>query len=182
MFPRLRFLYAPGLITLYKTGRSIRQCQGRWANHLDPSISRSPFTDDEDRAILSLQADEDTAGRWAELLAPNLPGRTADQLRNRWIQLRTASGKTKKTAGRKATPSPTGEPAGSSVVPSEGPGIQLGAASEKTQMTAEGKANPSPPKEPAGVVASSALAWIERREDGSVKYDYGERYSTKAIK
>ena len=43
---------------------------------------------------------------------------------------------------------------------------------------------PMDPSEVPGVVASTphgALARVERREDGSVKYDYGNRYSKNAI-
>jgi len=154
--------------------RSIRQCQGRWKNSLDPSISRSPFTADEDRAILGLQADEGTAGKWAEL-APSLPGRTGQQLRNRWMQLEAASGKakTKTTTASEKT--------------------KTTAASEKTKTT-EREAKPPSPNEPVRpssvappkvlrVVASTTtpLARVEQREDGSVRYDYGERYSKNAI-
>lgn len=50
---------------------------------IDPSISQSPFTAEEDRAIVRFQANEDKAGKWAEL-AKSLPGRTRKQIRDRW--------------------------------------------------------------------------------------------------
>ena len=57
-------------------------CAYRWRQHLDPSIDRSPFTADEDRTIVRLQADRKTAGGWDDT-AKSLPGRTAKQIRDR---------------------------------------------------------------------------------------------------
>ncbi|EJK70811.1 hypothetical protein THAOC_07802 [Thalassiosira oceanica] len=63
-------------------GRDFRRCEERWMR-IDPSISQSPFTAEEDRAIVRFQANEDKAGKWAEL-AKSLPGRTRKQIRDRW--------------------------------------------------------------------------------------------------
>ena len=67
-------------------GREREGCIKRWTNFLDPSISWSPFTADEDRAIVRFQAGREKwekAGRWTTL-AKILPGRTAKQIENRW--------------------------------------------------------------------------------------------------
>ncbi|EJK48182.1 hypothetical protein THAOC_33045, partial [Thalassiosira oceanica] len=67
-------------------GREAKSCQARWSCSVDPSISRSPFTAEEIRVIVRFQADEEKAGKWAEL-AKVLPGRTAKQVRSRWNSL-----------------------------------------------------------------------------------------------
>ena len=36
-------------------GRLGKQCRERWYNHLDPAIKRGPWTEDEDRRIITLQ-------------------------------------------------------------------------------------------------------------------------------
>lgn len=46
-------------------GRSGKQCRARWHNHLDPSVYRGPWTDEEDRLIVELVAKEGT--QWASI-------------------------------------------------------------------------------------------------------------------
>ncbi|EJK46988.1 hypothetical protein THAOC_34321, partial [Thalassiosira oceanica] len=71
-------------------GREGKCCQARWSCRLDPSISRSPFTAEEVRAIVRFQADEEKAGKWAEL-AKVLPGRTREQIRSQWNSMTSHS-------------------------------------------------------------------------------------------
>lgn len=89
----------PGL-----AGRSARECHDRWTRYLKPGSRKGQWTEEEDaivlRAIFSngsigggvgvTAEDQDMAGnsssftQWADL-APQLPGRTGKQIRDRWV-------------------------------------------------------------------------------------------------
>ena len=63
------YLLSPTHIPL---GRIGKQCRERWHNHLNPSISKAPWTKEEDRVILRSQI-ENTTVSWADI-AKQLPG------------------------------------------------------------------------------------------------------------
>ncbi|OMJ95807.1 hypothetical protein SteCoe_701 [Stentor coeruleus] len=66
-----------------------KHCRERWLNHLDPSLKKSEWTPEEDEVILTNQAK--IGNKWS-IISKLLPGRTENQVKNRWKSiLRKAS-------------------------------------------------------------------------------------------
>ena len=63
------YLLSPTYLPL---GRIGKQCRERWHNHLNPNISKAPWTKEEDRVILRCQINNTTVS-WADI-AKQLPG------------------------------------------------------------------------------------------------------------
>ena len=62
-------------------GRIGKQCRERWHNHINPDIKKDAWTEDEDKYIW--ESVQRIGKRWSTM-AINLPGRTDNQIKNRY--------------------------------------------------------------------------------------------------
>ncbi|KAH0788927.1 Myb-like DNA-binding domain containing protein [Histomonas meleagridis] len=65
-------------------GRIGKQCRERWMNHLNPNISRSAWTLEEDRILYKLH--EQFGNHWSKI-SQFMPSRTDNMIKNRWYSV-----------------------------------------------------------------------------------------------
>ena len=68
-------------VALHLHGRIGKQCRERWNNHVDPSIRKGKWTEEED--LLLFEAQSVFGNRWTEI-SKLLPGRTENNVKNRF--------------------------------------------------------------------------------------------------
>ncbi|KAL3776909.1 hypothetical protein ACHAWO_004148 [Cyclotella atomus] len=67
-------------------GRTARECHDRWTRYLKPGARKGQWREEEDAIVLRViaQSPEPAFTQWADL-APQLPGRSGKQIRDRWV-------------------------------------------------------------------------------------------------
>ncbi|KAL7465708.1 hypothetical protein ACHAXS_006031, partial [Conticribra weissflogii] len=67
-------------------GRTARECHDRWTRYLKPGARKGQWKEEEDATVLRVIAasSEQPFTQWADL-APQLPGRSGKQIRDRWV-------------------------------------------------------------------------------------------------
>ena len=70
-----------GKLASMMENRTAKQCRERWHSFLDPSISKLPWTPEEDQILMNKV--KEFGKKWA-LISKFLPGRSDSSVKNRW--------------------------------------------------------------------------------------------------
>jgi hypothetical protein len=83
--------------------RNCRQCRERWKNYLDPSLTKEPWSSEEDELLLDLYK---THGSQWSRIAKSFPSRTDVNCKNRWVVLTSHTVQPKRVRGKTSTSVP----------------------------------------------------------------------------
>ena len=99
-------------------GRIGKQCRERWFNHLDPSIKKGPWSEDEEETLMACH--EKFGNKWVTI-AKFLPGRTDNAIKNHFHGIRRRAAKNAQRSSEDSTADITGSTENQNAMSSSAP-------------------------------------------------------------